>query len=90
MCHYCNKKGHIQLDCCKRNVDKKKKEEGGSGFGQMAANSHVLLPTTASIKEVDNDNVVSVALYTPEGVCWMMDSGPTHHITPHIRDLCSL
>jgi hypothetical protein len=89
MCHYCNEKGHIQPDCCKKKkdgADKKKKEEGGSRSGQKAANSHVLVPTMDSIKEVDDNNVVGVALYTAEPVRWMMDCGATHHITPHRSD----
>jgi hypothetical protein len=87
-CHYCQKKGHIQPDCRKKkkdDADKKKKEEGGSGSGgNKAANSHILVPTSASIEEV-NDNV-GVALYAAERVHWMMDSGATHHITPHRSD----
>jgi hypothetical protein len=87
-CHYCQKKGHIQPDCRKKkkdDADKKKKEEGGSGSGgNKAANSHVLVPTSASIEEV-NDNI-GVALYTAKRVRWMMDSGATHHITPHRSD----
>jgi hypothetical protein len=87
-CHYCQKKGHIQPDCRKKkkdDADKKKKEESGSSSGNKAANSHILVPTSASIEEV-NDNV-GVALYTAERVRWMMDSGATHHITPHWSDL---
>jgi transposase InsO family protein len=87
-CHYCQKKGHIQPDCHKKKKDdaeKKKKEEGGSGSGgNKAANTHVLVPTPTSIEEV-NDNV-GVALYAAERVRWMMDSGATHHITPHLSD----
>jgi hypothetical protein len=82
-CHYCQKKGHIQPDCCKKkkdDVDKKKKKESGSGSGgNKAANSHVLVPMSASIEKV-SDNV-GVALYTAEQVHWMMDSGATHHIS---------
>jgi hypothetical protein len=87
-CYYCQKKGHIQPDCCKKkkdDADKKKKEEGGSGSGgNKATNLHVLVPTSASIEEV-NDNV-GVALYAAERVRWMMDSGATHHISPHRSD----
>jgi hypothetical protein len=86
-CHYCGKKGHIQPDCCKKKKDdvEKGKKDGASGSGQKAANSHVLVPTTTSIKEVDEDNSVGVALYAAECMCWMMDSGATHHITPHTQ-----
>jgi hypothetical protein len=86
-CHYCNKKGHIQPDCRKKkkdDADKKKKEESGSSGGNKAANSHVLVPTTASIEEVND--TVGVALYAAERVRWMMDSGATHHISPHRSD----
>jgi hypothetical protein len=86
-CHYCQKKGHIQPDCRKKkkdDADKKKKEESGSSGGNKAANSHILVPTSTSIEEV-NDNV-GVALYTAEHVHWMMDSGATHHISPHRSD----
>jgi hypothetical protein len=87
-CHYCSKKGHIQPDCRKKKKDdaEKGKKDGASGSGQKAANSHVLVPTTASIKEVDEDNSVGVALYAMEHMHWMMDSGATHHITPHRSD----
>ena len=50
-----------------------------------AANSHIFVPTTASIMEV-NDNVIGVALYAAECVRWMMDSGATHHIIPNWSD----
>jgi hypothetical protein len=68
----------------KDDADKKKKEESGSSGGNKAANSHILVPTSASIEEV-NDNV-GVALYTAERMHWMMDSGATHHISPHQSD----
>jgi hypothetical protein len=88
MCHYCQKKGHIQPDCHKKkkdDADKKKKEESGSGSGgNKATNSHILVSMSASIEEV-NDNV-GVALYAAERVHWMMDSGATHHISPHRSD----
>jgi hypothetical protein len=87
-CHYCGKKGHIQPDCRKKKKDdaEKGKKDGALGSGQKAANSHVLVPTTTSIKEVDEDNSVGVALYAAERMHWMMDSGATHHITPHRSD----
>ena len=89
-CHYFQKKGHIKPDCRKKKKDEaeqKKKE------GNKAANSHQLVPTTASIKEVDEElvesfdnNTISVALYAASRDRWMMDSGATHHITPHRSD----
>jgi hypothetical protein len=81
-CHYCNKKGHIQPDCRKKKRDdspNKKKEEGSSG--SKAANTHILVPTTASVEEVNDD--LTAALYAADAKPrWMMDSGATHHISP--------
>ena len=95
-CHYCQKKGHIKPNCCKRKKDEaeqKKKEGNASRSGNKAANSHQLVPTTASIKEIDKDlvesfdnNSIGVALYAALRDRWMMDSGATHHITPHRSD----
>src|SRR6202008_4521777 len=82
-CHYCNKKGHIKPDCRKKKKDEasgSKKEEGTTG--SKAANSHVLIPSTASIEEV-NDNLTA-ALYTADAKPrWMMDSGATHLASAH-------
>src|SRR6266702_5834640 len=85
-CHYCNKKGHIQLDCHKKKKDKadKKKDDGNADSGKKAANAHVLIPNTASIEEVNDE--LNVALYAAASVRWMMDSGATHHMSPHRSD----
>src|SRR5579859_3270305 len=77
VCHYCNKKGHIKPNCHKKKKDDKEAEEkkkghtsGSGGGGKPAVNSHVLIPTSASIKEVDNE--ISVSLYTvAKAVRWM-------------------
>ena len=61
-CHYCNKKGHIKPDCQKKKQDESNKKEGSSG--SKAANTHILVPTTASIEEV-NDNLTA-ALYAAD------------------------
>jgi len=48
-------------------------------------NSHV--HTTASIEEVVSDNEsVGVALYSSQCERWLVDSGATHHMTPHRSD----
>jgi hypothetical protein len=89
-CHYCQKKGHIKPNCCKLKKDEadgKKKEEGSSAGGK-SANSHVLVETTASITEVA-DNEISASLYATWSDQWMLDSGVTHHITPHRSDFSS-
>src|SRR6202453_2326768 len=93
-CHYCNKKGHIQPDCRKKKKDEADKaKEGKSSSSTKAANAHVKVDTPstewgASIEEVheDEDNVIGVAMYAAERMRWMMDSGATHHITPHLSD----
>lgn len=81
-CHYCNKKGHIKPDCQKKKQDEsgnKKKENGSSG--SKTANTHVLVPSTTSVEEVNDD--FSAALYSANAQPhWMMDSGATCHITP--------
>src|ERR1700742_2777276 len=66
-CHYCNKMGHIKPDCCKKKKDEadKKKKEGASSNMNKAANTHVLVPSTATITEVV-DNNISVSLYAAE------------------------
>src|SRR5258707_4638465 len=79
-CHYCNKKGHIQPDCRKKKWDDSpnKKEERSSR--SKAANTHILVLTTASIEEVNDD--LTAALYAADAKsCWMIDSRATHHIT---------
>src|SRR6267154_1926639 len=79
-CHYCNKKGHIKPDCRKKKQDESNKKKDGSS-GSKAANTHILVPTTASIEEVNDD--LTAALYAANAKArWMMDSGATHHITP--------
>src|SRR6202158_6036634 len=96
-CHYCQQKGHIKPDCRKRKKDEAdaKKKESSSGSGKKPANSHQSIHTTASIKEIDDDTVlvesfdnneIGCALYAASRVRWMMDSGATHHITPHRSD----
>ena len=84
-CHYCNKKGHIKPECCKKKKDEaeKKKKEEVSSSGNKAANSHVQVP---SIIEIDDNDNISVSLYAADKIHWMMDSGATHHITPHRSD----
>ena len=90
-CHYCQKKGHIKPNCHKKKKDeaeKSKKEGGSSGGGSKSANSHVLVETSASITEVI-DNEITASLYAAWSDRWMLDSGATHHITPHRSDFSS-
>ena len=59
-----------------------KKKDKESGSSAKAINSHVV-ETTASIQEV---NDIGVSLCTMTKLCWLMDSGASHHITPHHSD----
>jgi hypothetical protein len=74
MCHYCNKKGHIQPDCRKKKKDEADKaKKGESSSGTKAANSHVLVtkPTVeqdAFITEVPEDYEIGVAMYAAKCV----------------------
>ena len=89
ICHYCKNKGHIQPNCRKKKKDeaekKKREEDSNAESSKKAANSHVLIPTTASIEEV-NESEMDFALYTAERERWMMDSGATHHMSPFKSD----
>jgi hypothetical protein len=90
-CYYCQKLGHKSNECRKKKRDteqkeKKEKEKGSaSQTPGKAVNMHIsVVPATATIEEVadDNDNL-HVSLYTTMRSRWMVDSGATHHITPH-------
>ena len=90
ICHYCKFKGHIQLNCQKKKKDeavekKRKEEESKAESSKKAANLHVLIPTTASIEEV-NESEMEFALYTVECEHWMMDSGVTHPFKSDFAD----
>ena len=52
------------------------------------ANSHVLVETSASITEVI-DNEITASLYAMWSDHCKLDSGATHHITPHRSDFSS-
>jgi hypothetical protein len=84
-CHYCNKQGHIKPDCRKKKKDEEKKKKENA-TPNKAANAHVAVPSTAKIAEIDSSNEISVSLYAVARTRWMMDSGATHHITPHRSD----
>ena len=69
-CFYCNKKGHRSSECKKKKKDeedKAKKEKEKAAAGQSSStkvNAHVqLVPTTATIVEIPDDNEVRVSLY---------------------------
>jgi len=86
MCYYCNKKGHIKPNCRKKKKDEKEKRDK-ENTSSKAANTHVAVHTSTSIEEI-NDNL-HVSLYAAASNAWMLDSGATHHIMPHISDFIS-
>ena len=63
--------------------DKKDKEkEKGSGM-QKSVNAHI---STAMIEEISDNEDLPVSIYSAARSQWMVDSGATHHITPHHSD----
>src|SRR5258708_19793892 len=61
-CHYCNKKGHIHPNSRKKNWnDSRNKKEERSSLSK-AANTHILVLTTASIEEVNDDQYKYVSI----------------------------
>jgi len=82
-CHYYQKLGHKINECRKKKRDteeKEKNEKGSSVQSTKAVNAHI---TTASIEEIDDNEDLSISLYTASRSRWMVDSGATNHITPH-------
>jgi hypothetical protein len=73
-CYYCQKPGHKSSDCRKKKRDKKdkkekekEKEKAGmfSASTSKSVNAHVqVVPTTASIEEISDNDEVRVSLYT--------------------------
>ena len=87
-CYYCQKNGHKSNECRKKKKDvkdkdkKDKEEEKGSGT-QKSVNAHI---STATIEEISNNEDLPVFIYSAARFRWMVDSGATHHITPHHSD----
>jgi hypothetical protein len=79
-CHYCNNKGHIKPDCCKKKKDEKEKKK--KERSNKVANAHIKVESMASIMEVPATEL-EVSLYAARKDSWMLDSGATHHISPH-------
>ena len=64
-----------------KDKDKDKDKSGSSG---KSVNSHIVVPTTATITEIaDDDEEIRVSLYSAVQSRWMVNSGATHHITLH-------
>src|SRR5882757_1708646 len=72
--------------CCKKKKDEKEKRDKENTLSK-AANIHVAVHTSTSIEKINDD--LHVSLYTAALNTWMLDSGATHHIMPHISDFIS-
>jgi hypothetical protein len=85
-CYYCQKNGHKSTECRKKKKDaeeKEKKEKGSGAQSTKSVNAHV---STASIEEISDNDHIAISLYAAARSRWMVDSGATHHITPHRSD----
>ena len=86
-CFYCQKAGHKSNECRKKKKDAEEKEnkekEKGSVQTSKSVNAHI---RTASIEEISDNDDIPVSLYAAARSRWMVDSGATHHITPHRSD----
>ena len=85
-CFYCQKLGHKTPDCRKKKRDAEEKEQKEKGKGALTSKSVNAHISTASIEEVDENDDIPVSLYAAARSRWMVDSGATHHITPHRSD----
>ena len=96
-CHYCKKSGHKSNECRKKkrdeeekDKDKKDKDKSSTNTPAKSVNTHTIVPTTATITEIaDSDEEIRVSAYSATRSRWMVDSGATHHITPHRSDFAS-
>jgi hypothetical protein len=87
-CFYCTKVGHKSNECRKKKRDmeekeKKEKEKGSGAQSTKSVNAHI---TTARIEEISDNDDLTISLYAAARSRWMVDSGATHHITPHRSD----
>jgi Reverse transcriptase (RNA-dependent DNA polymerase)/Integrase core domain/gag-polypeptide of LTR copia-type/GAG-pre-integrase domain len=85
-CYYCQKNGHKSNECRKKKKDTEENETKGKGSGAQTTKSVNAHMGTASIEEVDDNDDLPVSLYAAARSRWMVDSGATHHITPHRSD----
>jgi len=90
-CFYCRKKGHKSNECRKKKKDaeekeKENKQKGSGAQSNKSVNAHI---STATIEEIDDNEDLPVSLYAAARSRWMVDSGATHHITPHRSDFIS-
>ena len=83
-CFYCQKLGHKRNECRKKKKDEEAEKSGKGNGAQKSVNAH-----TATIEEIDDNEDLPVSLYAASRSRWMVDSGATHHMTPHRSDFIS-
>ena len=64
-------------------IDRDTKQKGS---GNKSVNAHI---NTATIGEIDDNNDLPILIYAAAQSRWMVDSGATHHISPHRSDFIS-
>ena len=75
-CHYCKKKGHYVSECRKKKKDEEEKKNS------TTAAVHVITAEASSSMPAN----VAASFYVAGSVPWMLDSGCTQHMTPHLSD----
>ena len=85
-CYYCQKARHKANECQKKKKDAEEKDKKDKAVPAQtpskAVNMHII-PTTATISKITDDNDIQVSIYTAMQSWWMVDSGAMHHISPY-------
>ena len=88
-CYYCQKAGHKANECQKKKKDVEEKDKKDKAAPvqtpSKVVNAHIV-PTTAMISEITDDNDIWVSIYAAMQSQWMVDSGAMHHISPYQLD----
>ena len=83
-CYYCQKAGHKANECRKKKKDAEEKDKKDKAVlaqtPSKAVNAHII-PTTATISKITDDNDIWVSIYAAMRSWWMVDSGAMHHIS---------
>ena len=70
----------------KKDTEEKAKDTKQKGSSSKSVNTHI---NTATIEEIDDNNDLPILIYAAARSRWMVDSGATHHISPHRSDFIS-